>query len=607
MLRWTLLGEDHSDEDLQGRDFSGQDLRGWNFARANLTGASFSGADIRGTTFKGANLTGTDFSGVISGEIFWWISSDFWYLSVIPFLLLMLIVSISIPFEEIYYNISDFINYNNPNDFVLRFLLVCVFSAMLYSIFIFIIANFVLYLMCVVFFEKFRDRTSYLGIKDSLMDTSIDFADGLVFNTNFSHAILKKTIFEKSNLYAASFIKSMISYSSFNDSSINNAKFIKSNIFSSSFDNSKLDRVCFSDSVIIWTSFYKSKFIFQENQNNKNMSPYTETERFLFQNTVFINKCVRDLASELNGENKCFCKYSLMGLFIPNSNLTNANLSETDLSQANLSNANLQNANLTKAHAIGTNFRGANLTGACIKNWNIDSSTNLDNVLCDYIYLEENQQKRQPITGTFEPGEFSKRFKKILSQLELVFNDGIDWQAFMVSFNSVKVVSENAELNVLAIENKGDGIFVVKVAVEGTSDVETLEKTFKQQYAQQRRQLDNRYKQKFLVQQTEIESYRRENTNLFNIIASQNKIPPTKRQDIGNSREFALDALKSMSPGEFQEAVFRYDLPRAHMPTGVSQTEQSIELICHAESKGDLDGLVMVITQVSGEGRFFSS
>ncbi len=124
---------------------------------------------------------------------------------------------------------------------------------------------------------------------------------------------------------------------------------------------------------------------------------------------------------------------------LSDADLEDANLSSADLEVANLSRANLINANLSStnlrdadlqmAQALNTNFEGANLTGAYIEDWNINSKTNLENVQCDYFflnrtYLEEEERwvksdhavprlRRDRIPHDsdkiFAPGEFTKR------------------------------------------------------------------------------------------------------------------------------------------------------------------------------------------------------
>ncbi|MEH2047685.1 pentapeptide repeat-containing protein [Nostoc sp.] len=79
-------------------------------------------------------------------------------------------------------------------------------------------------------------------------------------------------------------------------------------------------------------------------------------------------------------------KLNLININMKKVNLYRADLEGVDLRYADLRYADLRNSNLNYLEAIGTDFSYANFTGTCISNWNIDSSTNLNNVKCDYIY-----------------------------------------------------------------------------------------------------------------------------------------------------------------------------------------------------------------------------
>jgi hypothetical protein len=71
---------------------------------------------------------------------------------------------------------------------------------------------------------------------------------------------------------------------------------------------------------------------------------------------------------------------------------------------------------------IRTNFNNANLTGACIKDWHINSETNLNEVICEYVYLDEKKTERRPINGNFAPGEFASLYKNIIETTDLIIS-----------------------------------------------------------------------------------------------------------------------------------------------------------------------------------------
>lgn len=99
-------------------------------------------------------------------------------------------------------------------------------------------------------------------------------------------------------------------------------------------------------------------------------------------------------------------------------NLRMAYLGGTQLGEANFSEANLSGVNLEKAQAVDTDFNKAILTGACLQEWQISSTTNLNKVTCDYVYMRPNQQDRRPSVGNFASGEFARLFRKVADPVE---------------------------------------------------------------------------------------------------------------------------------------------------------------------------------------------
>lgn len=101
---------------------------------------------------------------------------------------------------------------------------------------------------------------------------------------------------------------------------------------------------------------------------------------------------------------------NLTGAKLVEANLYQANLWGANLNEANLSRANLSEACLITTQALAANFKEATLSGACIEDWHTNSSTILDGVVCEYVYLQAKQQQRLPDYGEelFAPGEFTK-------------------------------------------------------------------------------------------------------------------------------------------------------------------------------------------------------
>jgi len=178
---------------------------------------------------------------------------------------------------------------------------------------------------------------------------------------------------------------------------------------------------------------------------------------------------------------------------LSNANLTEANLTDAILLMANFSSANLGGVNLTRTQALTANFSKAILTGACIQEWNINGETDLDGVVCEYVYLHYIQRERLSIDRHFAPGEFTKLFEKTTSIIELIFNNGVDWISFAYTFGKLKIENGDAELVVQSIDNKGDGVVVIKVKVSPNTDKMMIYQDFMEGYNLAHKTLGEQY------------------------------------------------------------------------------------------------------------------
>ncbi|HAX80043.1 MAG TPA: low-complexity protein [Cyanobacteria bacterium UBA11372] len=217
--------------------------------------------------------------------------------------------------------------------------------------------------------------------------------------------------------------------------------------------------------------------------------------------TILEKPQIRDLLVSGDGCNKSYSNFSLRGANLIKADLSRANLKEADLSEATLEAANLENANLTQTQAIGTNFKEAKFTGACgLGTWNIDNTTNLEWVDCRYVYLLEHpkprtdDRERRPNSGEFKPGEFTMLFQKVVETVDLIFRNGIKWTAFIQSFHQVQVQNEDIQLCVQSVENKGDGVVVVKVRVPLEADKFKIHSDFVKIYDNQLK-LEERFRE----------------------------------------------------------------------------------------------------------------
>ena len=197
--------------------------------------------------------------------------------------------------------------------------------------------------------------------------------------------------------------------------------------------------------------------------------------------------------------------------------LSGANLNNANLNSVNLNGANLNNTFLIATQALRANFQGATLTGACLEDWNINSRTNLEGVICEYIYLKSNQRERRPHdpNQNFAPGEFTKLFQKALETVDLIFSDGIDWQAFLASLQKLQVESGDSELAIQAIERKSGGAFVVRVEVPPDANKAEIEKQVKREYDIQLKAIEAKYRLQLNAKDEQIEIYKQNSANIM--------------------------------------------------------------------------------------------
>ncbi|MGK7904231.1 MAG: pentapeptide repeat-containing protein [Hormoscilla sp.] len=264
-----------------------------------------------------------------------------------------------------------------------------------------------------------------------------------------------------------------------------------------SFRGANLMDACFSSAILPTTDFRKADSI---------RTYWIKAQKLEWarvgEKTLLINPAVRDLFVTGDGEKKDFAGANMRGGNLIGANLSDANLKEADLSESLLQYACLEGANLSQVQAIGSDFAHARLTDAYgLGTWNIDSTTNLEEVDCKWVYLLEypkvktRDRERRPSSGEFGEGEFTKLFQEVLSTVDLIFRNGIDWKAFTYSFKQVQVENEDTELTIQSIENKGDGVVVVRVEVPPEANKAKIHSEFNETYERALEALEAQYQE----------------------------------------------------------------------------------------------------------------
>ncbi|MGB3308870.1 MAG: pentapeptide repeat-containing protein [Nodosilinea sp.] len=301
--------------------------------------------------------------------------------------------------------------------------------------------------------------------------------------------------------------------------------------FSTNFEGATLDGADFSGSSLKITNLKLNRIPLQVKWSDAYFLKWARLS-----NTLLEDLSVRSLLVSENGRDKTYIGKNLKGANLAGADLVGADFTEADLSQATLEGSNLQCVNFKKVQALGTQFHRADLTGACIEAWNIDSTTQLGDVVCDYVYLLESQQERRPSSGVFQSGEFAKLFEEVLDTIDLIFQNGIDWRAFVKTYEKVQVNNDETDLTIQSIENKGDGVVVVRVDVPKNTNKEKIHSEFKQIYEDIRQQFEAQYKQRLNAKDREIEIYEHQSVQMWSVINRLAERPPvsTTENILGN-------------------------------------------------------------------------
>ena len=239
-----------------------------------------------------------------------------------------------------------------------------------------------------------------------------------------------------------------------------------------------------------------------------------------------------------------------------------------DLEGINLQGVDLTNSSFIRANLSKANLQGATLSGACIEDWNINSQTNLEDVECTHVYLKDDDDKeRRPHNPNknFAPGEFAKLVQKALETVDLIFADGIDWKAFLESFQELQ--TQYDDITVQAIEKKSGDAFVIRLEVTAEVNKAEIESKAKELYEIKLNALEAKYHEK--LQEAELQAkneqiaiYRECSADLKNIINM-----------LGNKsiQHIVTNIAKSESMSESHKS--KYDLSNSQV-SGIVDTAQ---------------------------------
>ncbi|MEM0980083.1 MAG: pentapeptide repeat-containing protein [Cyanobacteria bacterium P01_D01_bin.6] len=335
-------------------------------------------------------------------------------------------------------------------------------------------------------------------------------------NKDFRSIELVGADLQKTELSEANFDGAKLISSNFSNANLAGSKFFEADLRDVNFTKANLNQADLS-----WTDLRRANL----RRANLSFANFIDSQLFMA-NFCEANLSGCDLSlSNLSGAD-CnrvnlseadLLKAHLISTDLSLANLYRAKFIEADLNKANFRRADLRRADLTRVQALSTDFTGAHLTGACLEDWNINSDTKLDGVICKYVYLKQNQNERRPSSGEFSPGEFTKLFQKLLDTIDFIFRDGVDWKAFAYAFEVTKNECEGANLAIQSLENKNDGILVVRLRVSPKADKTTIHGVFMQGYKFASNFLDAKYKEELSSKETQI-------NELISLIRQQSEV-----------------------------------------------------------------------------------
>ena len=200
---------------------------------------------------------------------------------------------------------------------------------------------------------------------------------------------------------------------------------------------------------------------------------------------------VQNLVTSGRGGDKSFDGLNLEGINLRGASLSSANLTGANLNQANLQYTDLSRAILKQSRLDGADLTGANLTGAYIEDWGITGETKLDDVHCDYVYMrvptrDNPNPLRKPdnFQSNFAPGDFTAFFKPLIDTLDLYHNQTIDPRAIAVSLKQLYENYPEAELEIVAIEKRGQDNLLIRAKTTETADKARMSEEYFKRYQQ---------------------------------------------------------------------------------------------------------------------------
>ena len=231
---------------------------------------------------------------------------------------------------------------------------------------------------------------------------------------------MKKLDFRNYDLKNKNLSKAKLVSSNFSGLDLYNLNLSGANISKADFSNTNMTEVNFSGINAPNTNFQESKII------NSNLRMGN------FRTANFENSIVNDSFLE---------RIILNQARLSNSDFSNSNLKMAKFKSAELRNANLSQTNISQTNFISANLENANITGAIL--WQVQNAYwNIENIKCDYLFIDETGKHRLPASGIFKNDEA----KQYLNKTELL---GIKQETNTINHSSLEKILDKHKLFIL--------------------------------------------------------------------------------------------------------------------------------------------------------------
>ncbi|MEC4818260.1 MAG: pentapeptide repeat-containing protein [Scytonema sp. PMC 1069.18] len=247
-----------------------------------------------------------------------------------------------------------------------------------------------------------------------------------------------------------------------------------------------------------------------------------------------------------------FFKANLSGADLRGANLHNADLRRADLSGVDLTGANLQQARISQETIIEEKWRqiwesaagGSQNYAGAVYGWDevteidlinkvqaseidvnveggkISSETHVENLNTESVDLHQSPQEHSSdnVNHNLTSEKPIEEFQPNLEVVNLVFQNGINWEAFFTAFQKLQLECGSDALTIQAIEHKNDGAFVLRVNVSGYANYQEIQKYLTQEYDLELKAIEEKYRVELLAEDDKIDIYHRKSANLTEII-----------------------------------------------------------------------------------------